>query len=257
MSKRFTSTELWVEDWFCEMPMEYKLYWYYMLSKCNHAGIFKVNTKMFNNINECFINNKIAFDFFNSDKKRIREINENVWLIEDFFYYQYGKSFNIKNRVHKSIYDVYNQYNIDLTSIRGVIEFNLGDINESISVDNDRVKDTYINSNNINNNKENENLKNSNLFRQPNIPTKEQVWEFFQGVKGTKEMAKAFYDKYDGLGWFLNNSPIVKWQSLANTFITNWNKIEEQRKNKNSYNNEQPKVQTLRKLPNSPTPRYD
>jgi hypothetical protein len=257
MSKRFTSTELWVEDWFCEMPMEYKLYWYYMLSKCNHAGIFKVNTKMFNNINECNLNHESALNYFNTDKSRIRVINDNVWFIEDYFFYQYGKSFNIKNRVHKSIYDVYYQYNIELTSIRGVLEFNIGDNNEVIGVDTDRVKDTYINSNNINNNKESKNLKNSNLFRQPNIPTKEQVWEFFQGVKGTKEMAKAFYDKYDGLGWFLNNSPIVKWQSLANTFVTNWNKIEEQRKNKNSYNNEQPKIQTLRKLPNSPTPRYD
>jgi hypothetical protein len=257
MAKRFTSTELWVEDWFCEMPMEYKLYWYYMLSKCNHAGIFKVNTRMFNNINDCNINNKTALNFFNCDKKRIREINENVWLIEDFFYYQYGKSFNIKNRVHKSINEVYKQYNIDLTSIRGLVEVYIEDNIEVMCVDNDRVKDTYINTNNINNNKENENLKNSNLFRQPNIPNKNQVWEFFSGAGGTKDMAKAFYDKHDGTGWFINGSPIVKWQSLANSFITNWNKIEEQRKNKGISNNDQSKVQTLRKLPSSPTPKYD
>jgi len=256
MPKRFTSTELWIEDWFCEMPMEYKLYWYYMLSKCNHAGIFKVNTRMFNNINDCIINNKTAFDFFNSDKKRIREINENVWLIEDFFYYQYGKSFNIKNRVHKSIYEVYNQYNIDLTSIRGIVDFYIEDNIEDMCVDTDRVKDTYINNNKINNNKEIENLKNSNLFRQPNIPTKEQVWEFFHGAKATKEMAKAFYDKYDGTGWFINGSPIVKWKSFANNFITNWNKIEEQRKAKPTFQQPDPTKIKI-KLPNSPTPRYD
>jgi hypothetical protein len=256
MSKRFTSTELWVEDWFCEMPMEYKLYWYYMLSKCNHAGIFKVNTRMFNNINDCNVNNKTAFDFFNSDKKRIREINENVWLIEDFFYYQYGKSFNIKNRVHKSIYEVYNQYNIALTTIRGLNDVYIGDNIEDMCVDTDRVKDTYINTNNINNNKETENLKNSNLFRQPNIPTKDQVWEFFHGAKATKEMAKAFYDKYDGTGWFINGSPIVKWQAFANNFITNWIKIEEQKKTKNTFQQPDPTKIKI-KLPNSPTPRYD
>jgi uncharacterized protein YdaU (DUF1376 family) len=106
-------------------------------------------------------------------------------------------------------------------------------------------------------NKENENLKNSNLFRQPNIPNKNQVWEYFSGAGGTKDMAKAFYDKHDGTGWFINGSPIVKWQSLANSFITNWNKIEEQRKNKGISNNDQSKVQTLRKLPSSPTQKYD
>lgn len=254
MSKRFTSTELWVEDWFCEMPMEYKLYWYYMLSKCNHAGIFKVNTKMFNNINECSLNYETALNYFNSDKKRIRVLNENLWFIEDYFYYQYGESFNIKNRVHKSIYDVYNQYNIDLTSIRGVIDLNIGDNNEVMCVDTDRVKDTNIISNNINNNKESENLKNSNLFRQPNIPNKVQVWEFFKGAGATKEMAKAFYEKYEGTGWFLNGSPIVKWQSVGNSFISTWNKIEEQKKAKS-----QPQVLKVisPKLASSPTPRYD
>jgi hypothetical protein len=99
-------------------------------------------------------------------------------------------------------------------------------------------------------------IQNSNLFRQPNIPTKEQVWEFFHGAKATKEMAKAFYDKYDGTGWFINGSPIVKWQAFANNFITNWNKIEEQKKTKNNFQQPDPTKIKI-KLPNSPTPRYD
>jgi uncharacterized protein YdaU (DUF1376 family) len=111
--------------------------------------------------------------------------------------------------------------------------------------------------NNINNKeKETENLKNSNLFRQPNIPTKDQVWEFFSGLKATKEMAKAFYDKHDGTGWFYNGSPIIKWQSFANNFVTNWNKIEEQKKAKNQFQQPDPTKVKI-KLPNSPTPRYD
>lgn len=111
--------------------------------------------------------------------------------------------------------------------------------------------------NNINNKeKETENLKNSNLFRQPNIPTKDQVWEFFSGLKATKEMAKAFYDKHDGTGWFYNGSPIIKWQSFANNFVTNWNKIEEQKKSKPQFQQPDPTKVKI-KLPNSPTPRYD
>jgi hypothetical protein len=93
-------------------------------------------------------------------------------------------------------------------------------------------ENTLIDNNKINKEKENENFKNSNLFRQPNIPNKNQVWEFFNGAGGTKEMAKNFYDKHESTGWFLNGSPIVKWQSIANNFITNWKKIEEQKKAK-------------------------
>lgn len=122
MAKRFTSTELWNEDWFCVMPLDYKLFWYYMLSKCDHAGIYKVNIKLFNNINRVEINSKTVIELFNEGKQRIRILNEQNWFIEDFFYYQYGSSLNIKNRVHKSVYDIYKKYDINLSSIRGLIE---------------------------------------------------------------------------------------------------------------------------------------
>jgi len=75
------------------------------------------------------------------------------------------------------------------------------------------------------------NLPQNPIFdRQPNIPTKEQVWEVFQRSGGTKDMAKSFYDKYDGVGWYLGNSPITNFVSLANKFIDSW-KRNEQSKN--------------------------
>jgi uncharacterized protein YdaU (DUF1376 family) len=82
-----------------------------------------------------------------------------------------------------------------------------------------------------NENKEKENpLKNSNLFRQPKIPTKDQVWEVFSRAGGTKDMAKSFYEKYESTGWFINGSPVTNWTSLANRFITNWRNLDESRK---------------------------
>lgn len=129
--------------------------------------------------------------------------------------------------------------------------------NISLSYEKHMENENTLLYNNLNNKeKETENLKNSNLFRQPNIPTKDQVWEFFSGLKATKEMAKSFYDKHEGTGWFYNGSPIIKWQSFANNFITNWNKIEEQKKSKNIYQQPDPTKVKI-KLPNSPTPRYD
>lgn len=79
-------------------------------------------------------------------------------------------------------------------------------------------------------------LENSNLFRQPKIPTKKEVLEVFDRsvsdkVK-SKEMARAFWDKYEGLGWFINGSPVVNFASMANKFITNWNSNNEDKKYK-------------------------
>jgi hypothetical protein len=129
--------------------------------------------------------------------------------------------------------------------------------NISLSYEKHMENENTLLYNNINNKeKETENFKNSNLFRQPNIPTKDQVWEFFFGLKATKEMAKLFYDKHEGTGWFYNGSPIIKWQSFANNFITNWNKIEEQKKTKQTFQQPDPTKIKI-KLPNSPTPKYD
>lgn len=69
-------------------------------------------------------------------------------------------------------------------------------------------------------------LKNSNLFRKPVIPTKHQVLEAILNVGGTKEMAKKFYEKHEGTGWFINGSPIVNFAALANKFVSNWKKNE-------------------------------
>tara|TARA_R110000868_G_scaffold36279_7_gene128950 strand:- start:3943 stop:4509 length:567 start_codon:yes stop_codon:yes gene_type:complete len=129
MAKRFTSTEIWGEDWFLDMPIEYKLFWYYILSNCDHAGLFRVNLRAFCNLNQVKLNLADAIAYFNSNKDRIRIVSENVWLIEDFFNYQYGETFNPNNRVHESIQKLYNKHNIKMTSIRGLTDLK------------DRVKD--------------------------------------------------------------------------------------------------------------------
>lgn len=70
------------------------------------------------------------------------------------------------------------------------------------------------------------NFINSNLNRQPVIPSQNEVWEFFKGAGGDSDMAKSFWEKHDGVGWFLNGSPITNFRSLANKFIDNWKRNE-------------------------------
>lgn len=73
-------------------------------------------------------------------------------------------------------------------------------------------------------------LKNSNLFRQPKIPTEEEVHQAFCSAGGTKEMATVFFEKNNSVGWFLKGSPITNFKNLLPSFISNWQKNESNRK---------------------------
>lgn len=122
MAKRFTETDIWEEDWFIEMPVEYKLFYFYLKDQCNYAGIWRPNIRIFEAINEVKIDLKKAIEFFNTEKQRIQILNSGHWLIVDFFVFQYGSTFNKCNRVHESIENIYNKEDIKLTSIRGLKE---------------------------------------------------------------------------------------------------------------------------------------
>lgn len=126
MAKRFTATDIWGEDWFLEMKNEYKLMWYFMLSKCDHAGCWKPNKKIFEITIGVKVNLATALSLFNYEKERIKVTSKGNWWIIDFFVFQYGFTFNISNKLHESIYNVYNQEDIRIVEIRGLKEVKWG-----------------------------------------------------------------------------------------------------------------------------------
>jgi len=136
--KRFTETTIWDEDWFLNMPKEYKLFWFYLKDKCNHTGIWRPNIMLFEATIGVKGDLKKAIDFFNSNKERIKILSSGHWYILDFFTFQYGDTFNPANRVHKSIQDIYKQEDINLTSIRGLKE-----VKDGVK-DKDKDKDIVI-----------------------------------------------------------------------------------------------------------------
>lgn len=62
----------------------------------------------------------------------------------------------------------------------------------------------------------------SNLFRKPRVPTKQEVWEVFNAAGGTKDQAKSFYEKYEGVGWYAGSTPITNFIPFAHKFIDTW-----------------------------------
>jgi hypothetical protein len=99
VAKRFTATDKWDDPWFFDLDNKYKLLWIYMLDKCDHAGILKVNKKMmgfcvggkidWKKVQEIFIN-------------RVHYINDEKWFIPKFVEFQYGV-LKEESRPHQSV----------------------------------------------------------------------------------------------------------------------------------------------------------
>ena len=171
MSKRFTETEIWNEDWFLDMPLEYRHFWNYVKDTCNHAGIWKPNVRRFNADLENKVDVNVALTYFNGDKLRADVLSSGDWMIMDFVPFQYGKVLNLNNRVHLSVYNRLNDLGVNLGSIRGLVEVKMGSIRGQVDLkqgvkDKDKDKDKAIDkvtTNSINSNNGNIVLDSSNI----------------------------------------------------------------------------------------------
>lgn len=135
MSKRFTDTEIWNEDWFLSLSPKYMLLFMYIKDDCDHAGVWRPRKRFVEMITNETIDLDEAFALFNNDKERVQRLENGRWFLPDFFVFQYGHNFNTNNRVHKSISEILSKNNLSLGSIRG-----LKDLTEGVK-DKDKDKD--------------------------------------------------------------------------------------------------------------------
>lgn len=88
MAKRFIDTKMWDKIWFRKLNPDEKLIWVYILTKCDHAGIFDADWEAM----QFFI--KTDIDDYKrlpeSIKEKIVQIEENQFFIPSFIKYQYG-----------------------------------------------------------------------------------------------------------------------------------------------------------------------
>lgn len=96
MAKRLTATEKWDDPWFCEMSTAEKLFWIYLMDKCDHAGIWQVNWRLVKFHIPEFEYRQETF------KDRIIELSPSKWFIPKFVGFQY-LTLNPENRAHQSV----------------------------------------------------------------------------------------------------------------------------------------------------------
>ena len=125
MAKRFMDNSIFEKQWFRELPVRLKIVWFYLINKCDHAGIL-------NDLDVGLLSYQIG-DKYTIDevleafKGNIEQIGENKFYLTKFCKFQYGE-LNPAVRVHQSVIKLLNKHSIELDKSSVSVE------NKTISV---------------------------------------------------------------------------------------------------------------------------
>jgi len=101
MSKRFTDSEKWKDDWFFDLPDTLKLFWIYILDNCDHAGIWKPTKGLV----KSFIRAPIDFERVLEEefKGRVFLLESGKWFIPKFLKFQYPSGLSMDVSTTKGV----------------------------------------------------------------------------------------------------------------------------------------------------------
>lgn len=134
MSKRFIDTGIFDDDWFMDLSKEGKLLWVYFITKCDHAGILKLNEKL------CRVQTGIE-DLTIIVKElgnRLVTVSEHLYFIPKYIEFQYPGFPNSKVRQQASAFEILTKYKL---IIDGKLTVSKELVNSYV---NDTVIDTVI-----------------------------------------------------------------------------------------------------------------
>jgi len=108
MAKRFIDTGIFDDEWFMNLSQEGKLLWIYFITKCDHAGILKLNAKL------CKVQTDIkSIDIVIKELgNRLVTISEHLFFIPKFIEYQYPGFPNSKVRQQQSAVEILTKYKL-------------------------------------------------------------------------------------------------------------------------------------------------
>ncbi len=141
MSKRFTDSTKWNKQWIRNLDLRHKLFWLYLLDKCDHAGIWDVDLGLAGfQIGAEFDRGEVLTIF----GPQIIELEGGTkWFIPKFIEFQYG-TLNPEVKAHLSAIKILIRHNIDpesLTVSQQLINYSLPLMVKD--KDKDKVKDKY------------------------------------------------------------------------------------------------------------------
>ena len=108
MAKRFTETGKWKKKWIRELNPDMKLFWFYLLDNCDHAGVWEVDIDLASFQIGVKLDEARILKVFN---RKIVPFKDGKWFIPKFIDYQYGE-LNEKVNAHKSVIKLLTKYGL-------------------------------------------------------------------------------------------------------------------------------------------------
>jgi len=140
MSKRFIDTGIFDDDWFMDLSKDAKILWLYFITKCDHAGMLRLNVKL------CKVQTDVK-DLAQTIKElgnRLVTVREQLFFIPKFIEFQYPGFPHSKARAQQSAIEMLKKYNL------------LDEENLTVKI---QLGNCYGNDNNNNNNNGNDKKK--------------------------------------------------------------------------------------------------
>ena len=131
MAKRFIDTELFKQGWFRKLPPTLKSAWIYLITNCDHAGVYEPDLEL---MSFCVGSKITKDDIIKHLGDQISNINgRDKWFLHKFIPFQYGE-LNPNVQAHRSVIKIIEKYNLNITVCKG-----LGNPSATVK-DNDIVK---------------------------------------------------------------------------------------------------------------------
>lgn len=140
MAKRFIDTKLWDKSWYRKLTPVQKLIWVYIITKCDHAGIFDADwdaMSFFIGLNEESSFNKLP----DAIKNKMTPIKDDQYFIPSFIEYQYG-SLRINSKPHLSVIKRLEEKGLNNYLQRVMVTLKDKDKDKAINID--KRKDKFI-----------------------------------------------------------------------------------------------------------------
>ncbi len=112
MAKRFIDTAIFEDEWFMGLSVDAKIFWIYLITNCDHAGIFRPNKRLF------FFQTGIkelpnSYETLTKELgNRLTPITNDYVFIPKFIKYQYPKGLNRNVKAQESVINILTQYKL-------------------------------------------------------------------------------------------------------------------------------------------------
>jgi len=109
--KRFICTEMWDKAWYRKISPTQKLFWTYLFSKCDCAGVWEPDFELASFALGATVSESDMSVFGD----RVKKLTCGKWRLTTFVSVQYGEALNEKSSVHRGVMKLLRKHGVSLT----------------------------------------------------------------------------------------------------------------------------------------------